>query len=141
MLTDLHGLLLTAPSSAAGAAAFIDPGARTIAVGTGHPLRRWLAGRVFRAVLIERQRVTIATNPLTPMIEALDAGASLIVHIAPALGGVDARVHQQHRVFPVGHRQLVEKGALLRVVAHGRRPRLPATMRCRCGSPEWASCC
>lgn len=43
------------------------------------PLRRWLAGRVFRAVLIERQRVTIATNPLTPMIEALDAGASLIV--------------------------------------------------------------
>jgi len=27
----------------AGAEAFIDPGARTIAVGTGHPLRRWLA--------------------------------------------------------------------------------------------------
>lgn len=43
------------------------------------PLRRWLAGRVFRAVLIERQKVTVATNPLTPMIEALDAGASLIV--------------------------------------------------------------
>lgn len=43
------------------------------------PLRRWLAGRVFRAVLIERQKVTVATNPLTPMVEALDAGASLIV--------------------------------------------------------------
>jgi len=43
------------------------------------PLRRWLAGRVFRAVLIERQRVTVATNPLTPMVDALDAGASLIV--------------------------------------------------------------
>lgn len=43
------------------------------------PLRRWLAGRVFRAVLIERQKVTVATNPLTPMVDALDAGASLIV--------------------------------------------------------------
>lgn len=42
-------------------------------------LRRWLAIRVFRAVLIERQKVTVATNPLTPMIDALDAGASLIV--------------------------------------------------------------
>lgn len=41
--------------------------------------RRWLASNVFNAVLIERQKVTVATNPLTPMIEALDAGASLIV--------------------------------------------------------------
>ena len=43
------------------------------------PARRWLAGRVFRAVLIERQKVTVATNPLAPMVAALDAGASLIV--------------------------------------------------------------
>lgn len=43
------------------------------------PVRRWLAGRVFRAVLIERQKVTVATNPLTPMVDALDTGASLIV--------------------------------------------------------------
>lgn len=43
------------------------------------PSRRWLAVRVFRAVLIERQRVTVATNPLAPMVAALDAGASLIV--------------------------------------------------------------
>ncbi len=42
-------------------------------------LRRWLAGRVFRAVLIERQKITVASNPLEPMLAALDAGASLIV--------------------------------------------------------------
>ncbi|HVU33907.1 MAG TPA: lysophospholipid acyltransferase family protein [Opitutaceae bacterium] len=42
-------------------------------------LRRWLAESVFRAVLIERQKVTVTTNPLEPMLAALDAGQSLIV--------------------------------------------------------------
>ncbi len=42
-------------------------------------LRRWLARRVFNAVLIERNRVTVATNPLEPMLAALDAGHALIV--------------------------------------------------------------
>jgi 1-acyl-sn-glycerol-3-phosphate acyltransferase len=42
-------------------------------------LRRWIACRCFRAVLIERQKITVATNPLEPMLAALDAGASLIV--------------------------------------------------------------
>jgi 1-acyl-sn-glycerol-3-phosphate acyltransferase len=41
--------------------------------------RRWLAGRVFRAVLIERQKVTVACNPMQEMLDAIDAGASLIV--------------------------------------------------------------
>src|SRR5687767_15791261 len=40
------------------------------------PARRWLACRCFRAVLIERQKVTVATNPLEPMLAALDAGSS-----------------------------------------------------------------
>jgi len=43
------------------------------------PWRQWAALRVFRAVLIERKHVTIAVNPLEPMIAALDAGDSLIV--------------------------------------------------------------
>ncbi len=41
--------------------------------------RGYLAKHVFRAVLIERQRVTRANNPLTPMLEALAAGSSLII--------------------------------------------------------------
>lgn len=42
-------------------------------------LHRGLACGVFRAVLIERKRVTIATNPLATMCAAFDAGDSLIV--------------------------------------------------------------
>lgn len=49
----------------------------------GGPLRRWLAGRVFRAVLIERRARADAT-PAGPdavgrLLEALDLGDSLIV--------------------------------------------------------------
>ncbi len=41
--------------------------------------RRRIARDFFNAVLIERHRVTVATNPLEPMLAALDAGDSLIV--------------------------------------------------------------
>jgi 1-acyl-sn-glycerol-3-phosphate acyltransferase len=41
--------------------------------------RRWLAATVFHAVLIERKKVTVATNPMEPMLAALAGGASLIV--------------------------------------------------------------
>lgn len=43
------------------------------------PRRRRIAKVFFNAVLIERKRVTVATNPLEPMLAALDAGDSLIV--------------------------------------------------------------
>lgn len=43
------------------------------------PGRRYLAEQVFRAVLIERKRVTRTSNPLTPMLTALTAGESLII--------------------------------------------------------------
>ncbi len=46
---------------------------------TGSKLRHWLAGSVFRAVLIERKNVTRENNPLVPMCEALRAGDSLII--------------------------------------------------------------
>jgi 1-acyl-sn-glycerol-3-phosphate acyltransferase len=46
---------------------------------TGSKLRHWLAGSIFRAVLIERRNVTRENNPLTPMCEALWAGDSLII--------------------------------------------------------------
>lgn len=42
-------------------------------------LRRWLAGSVFRAVLIERLQVTAASNPLRDLESAMDAGDSLIL--------------------------------------------------------------
>jgi 1-acyl-sn-glycerol-3-phosphate acyltransferase len=42
-------------------------------------IRRHLATKVFRAVLIERAKVTVSNNPLVAMEAALDAGDSLII--------------------------------------------------------------
>lgn len=56
-------------------------------------LRRRIAGGVFRAVLIERQRVTVANNPLEPMLAALDAGDSLIV-FPEGTRSPDGRIHE-----------------------------------------------
>lgn len=43
------------------------------------PLRRWLAARVFRAVLVERHPAGFHQHPLEPLYAALDAGDSLIL--------------------------------------------------------------
>lgn len=43
------------------------------------PIRRFIGRDVFNAVLIDRNRETRTDDPLTQMIEALDASASLIV--------------------------------------------------------------
>lgn len=45
----------------------------------GGPLRRWLAVSVLNAVLIERQRITAANNPMHDLEAAVDAGSSLII--------------------------------------------------------------
>jgi 1-acyl-sn-glycerol-3-phosphate acyltransferase len=46
---------------------------------TVNALRRWLANDVFRALLIERTKVTAQNNPLREMLSVLDAGDSLII--------------------------------------------------------------
>jgi 1-acyl-sn-glycerol-3-phosphate acyltransferase len=46
---------------------------------TKNGVRRYLASQVFKAVLIERKNVTVKTNPLTPMLAALEEGSSLII--------------------------------------------------------------
>ena len=45
----------------------------------GGAVRRWLAGKVFRAVLIERKQVTRANNPIEQMTPVLAAGECLIL--------------------------------------------------------------
>lgn len=42
-------------------------------------VRRYLAHRIFRALLIERNKVTAENNPLERMLGVLDAGESLII--------------------------------------------------------------
>jgi 1-acyl-sn-glycerol-3-phosphate acyltransferase len=44
-----------------------------------NPVRRYLARRIFHCVLIDRHNVTVRNNPLVPILEALDARASLIL--------------------------------------------------------------
>jgi 1-acyl-sn-glycerol-3-phosphate acyltransferase len=58
--------------------------ASTIAVGaadywTKTPTRRWLADKVFRVTLIERENVTRKNNPVTQLVSVLDQGQSLII--------------------------------------------------------------
>jgi 1-acyl-sn-glycerol-3-phosphate acyltransferase len=43
------------------------------------PIRRYLSGKVFRCVLIERAKVTVSNNPMIAMDAALEAGDSLII--------------------------------------------------------------
>jgi 1-acyl-sn-glycerol-3-phosphate acyltransferase len=42
-------------------------------------VKRYIAHNVFRAILIERKKVSVSNNPLAPMEAALDAGDSLII--------------------------------------------------------------
>lgn len=56
-------------------------------------VRLWLATRVFNAVLIERQKVTAAANPMTAMLAAVDAGSSLIV-FPEGTRSLDGQVHE-----------------------------------------------
>ena len=56
------------------------------------PRRRRIAKDFFNAVLIERQRVTVASNPLEPMLAALDAGDSLIV-FPEGTRSLDGQIH------------------------------------------------
>jgi 1-acyl-sn-glycerol-3-phosphate acyltransferase len=46
---------------------------------TSNRTRKFLADRVFRALLIERRKVTKSNNPMTSMLEAIDQGESLII--------------------------------------------------------------
>lgn len=42
-------------------------------------VRRFLANHVFRAILIDRNNVTRSSDPLSPMLNALDQGDSLMI--------------------------------------------------------------
>jgi 1-acyl-sn-glycerol-3-phosphate acyltransferase len=46
---------------------------------TGDPFRRYLAGKVFNAILIERKKVTVSTNPIPQILYAMGAKHSIII--------------------------------------------------------------
>ena len=57
------------------------------------PRRKRIARDFFNAVLIERQHVTVASNPLAPMLAALEAGDSLIV-FPEGTRSADGQIHE-----------------------------------------------
>lgn len=57
------------------------------------PRRSRIARNFFNAVLIERQHVTVASNPLAPMLAALEAGDSLIV-FPEGTRSADGSIHE-----------------------------------------------
>ena len=46
---------------------------------TGGPLRRYLAEKVFNAILIERKKVTVSSNPIPKILEAMGNEYSIII--------------------------------------------------------------
>ncbi len=42
-------------------------------------VRRWISGRILRVLLVEREKITRANNPLHKIFESLDEGDSLII--------------------------------------------------------------
>lgn len=46
---------------------------------TANPICEYLATRVFNSILIERKHITVNNNPLTHVLAALDANASIII--------------------------------------------------------------
>ena len=77
-----HGSNLDAPVIWASLPAPLRRKARPVAARDywqRGPIRRYLAEKVFRCLLIERRKVTASSNPLTAMEAALKAGDSLIL--------------------------------------------------------------
>lgn len=77
-----HGSNLDAPVIWASLPADIRSKTRPVAAKDyweAGKLRRYLAHRVFKCVLIERVKVSARSNPLVAMEEALEQGASLIL--------------------------------------------------------------
>ncbi len=98
------------------------------------PVRRWLAGRVFHAVLIPRGKITRDDDPIGHMAAALDDGCDLIIfpegtrspdgQMAEFRAGLHAlaRRHPQAELIPVfleNLNRILPKGEILLVPLMG----------------------
>ena len=108
---------------------------------TGSKLRHWLAGSVFRAVLIERKNVTRENNPLTPMVAALRNGDSLIIfpeggrNPSGEIGEFKAGIHHLAREVPEAELVPVFIENLSRVLPKGEVLPVPILCSVYFGAP------
>lgn len=105
------------------------------------PLRRWLAHRVFHAVLIARTHITAANHPLVAMEAALAEGASLVIfpegmrnqedELKPFKAGIWhlARQHPEIELVPVHLENLN------RILPKGEVILIPLLAQVRFGAP------
>jgi 1-acyl-sn-glycerol-3-phosphate acyltransferase len=70
-------------------------------------VRFYLAGSVFRGILIERKKVTRSNNPLKPLVASLQAGESLIIFpeggrgTGPEMGPFKSGLYYLSRAMPM----------------------------------------
>jgi len=108
---------------------------------TANRLRLWLAGEIFRAVLIERKNVTRENNPLTPMVAALRAGDSLIIFpeggrsAASDVGEFKPGIHHLAREVPEAELVPVYIENLSRVLPKGEILPVPLLCSVHFGAP------
>jgi 1-acyl-sn-glycerol-3-phosphate acyltransferase len=104
-------------------------------------LHRFIACGIFRAVLIERKKVTVAANPLTAMCAALDAGDSLIVFPEGtrgdglAVGEFKPGIHHLARTRPGVPLVPVFLANLNRIMPKGRAIPVPLIATATVGAP------
>lgn len=105
------------------------------------PLRRYIINRVFNGVLVDRKRSTPDSNPLQPMVAALENGDSLILFPEgtrnPGEGLLPFKSGLYHLAKSYPHAELVPVwiANLNRVMPKGRMLPLPLLCTTSFGSP------
>ncbi|WP_426116524.1 lysophospholipid acyltransferase family protein [Pseudomonas sp. DSP3-2-2] len=105
------------------------------------PLRRYIINRVFNGVLVDRQRKTPDSNPLQPMLEALENGDSLIIfpegtrNLEDGLLPFKSGLYHLAKCYPQAELVPVWIANLNRVMPKGRVLPLPLLCTTSFGTP------
>ncbi|RRV09033.1 1-acyl-sn-glycerol-3-phosphate acyltransferase [Pseudomonas sp. v388] len=105
------------------------------------PLRRYIINRVFNGVLVDRKRGTSDSNPLQPMLQALEQGDSLILfpegtrNLEDGLLPFKSGLYHLAKSYPQAELVPVWIANLNRVMPKGRLLPLPLLCTTSFGAP------
>lgn len=105
------------------------------------PLRRYIINRVFNGVLVDRRRGTSDSNPLQPMLQALEQGDSLILfpegtrNLEDGLLPFKSGLYHLAKSYPQAELVPVWIANLNRVMPKGRLLPLPLLCTTSFGAP------
>jgi 1-acyl-sn-glycerol-3-phosphate acyltransferase len=109
----------------------------------GSGVRRYIATKILRAVLIDRSRSEANANPLAPLIEMLQLGESLIIFpegtrgVAAIPGPFKSGLYRLAEQFPNAQLVPVYLENVYRSMPKGAVLPLPITCTVRFGTPMW----